>query len=93
MIQPPFEELKKDNGSLKRDKTKFEQILMKFEERRQKWLRLVQDEKTELEYNRAILSIYLLLRGNQMLISRRNSHIQWRTSRSCTQRSGDWATS
>ena len=49
--QPPFEELKKDNGSLKRDKLKFEEILRRFEERRQKWLRQVQDEKTELEYN------------------------------------------
>lgn len=54
--KPPFEELKKDNGSLKRDKLKFEEILRRFEERRQKWLRQVQDEKTELEYNRACLS-------------------------------------
>ncbi|KAI0670594.1 HEC/Ndc80p family-domain-containing protein [Trametes maxima] len=52
---PPFEELKKDNGSLRRDKLKFEEILRRFEERKQKWLRLVQDEKTELEYNLASL--------------------------------------
>ncbi|KAI0646849.1 HEC/Ndc80p family-domain-containing protein [Trametes meyenii] len=52
---PPFEELKKDNGSLRRDKLKFEEILRRFEERKQKWLRLVQDEKTELEYNVASL--------------------------------------
>ncbi|PIL23804.1 hypothetical protein GSI_13555 [Ganoderma sinense ZZ0214-1] len=52
---PPFEELKKDNGSLKRDKLKFEEILRRFEERKQKWLRQVQDEKTELEYNLADL--------------------------------------
>lgn len=55
--QPPFEELKKDNGSLKRDKLKFEEILRRFEERKQKWLRQVQDEKTELEYNRACPSV------------------------------------
>ena len=30
---------------------KFEGILVKFEERKQKWLRQVQDAKTELEYN------------------------------------------
>ena len=30
---------------------KFEQILLKIEERKQKWLRFVQDAKTELEYN------------------------------------------
>ncbi|KAH9901177.1 HEC/Ndc80p family-domain-containing protein [Cubamyces lactineus] len=52
---PPFEELKKDNGSLRRDKLKFEEILRRFEERKQKWTRLVQDEKTELEYNLANL--------------------------------------
>ncbi|KAI0781147.1 HEC/Ndc80p family-domain-containing protein [Trametes elegans] len=52
---PPFEELKKDNGSLRRDKLKFEEILRRFEERKQKWMRLVQDEKTELEYNIASL--------------------------------------
>ncbi|KAI0374672.1 hypothetical protein BV20DRAFT_986408 [Pilatotrama ljubarskyi] len=52
---PPFEELKKDNGSLRRDKLKFEEILRRFEERKQKWMRLVQDEKTELEYNLASL--------------------------------------
>ncbi|KAI0637190.1 HEC/Ndc80p family-domain-containing protein [Trametes polyzona] len=52
---PPFEELKKDNGSLRRDKLKFEEILRRFEERKHKWLRLVQDEKTELEYNLATL--------------------------------------
>ncbi|OJT08860.1 hypothetical protein TRAPUB_211 [Trametes pubescens] len=52
---PPFEELKKDNGSLQRDKLKFEEILRRFEERKQKWQRLVQDEKTELEYNIASL--------------------------------------
>ena len=54
--KPPFEELKKDNGSLKRDKLKFEEILRRFEERKQKWLRQVQDEKTELEYNCAYLA-------------------------------------
>ncbi|KAH9946289.1 HEC/Ndc80p family-domain-containing protein [Epithele typhae] len=52
---PPFEDLKKDNGSLRRDKLKFEEILRRFEERKQKWQRQVQDEKTELEYNRAQL--------------------------------------
>ena len=59
--QPPFEELKKDNGSLKRDKLKFEEILRRFEERRQKWLRQVQDEKTELEYNRTCTNVVLQL--------------------------------
>ncbi|KAI0807228.1 HEC/Ndc80p family-domain-containing protein [Fomes fomentarius] len=52
---PPFEDLKKDNGSLKRDRLKFEEILRRYEERKQKWLRQVQDEKTELEYNLANL--------------------------------------
>ncbi|RPD65917.1 hypothetical protein L226DRAFT_183236 [Lentinus tigrinus ALCF2SS1-7] len=52
---PPYEDLKKDNGSLKRDKLKFEEILRRYEERRQKWVRQVQDEKTELEYNMANL--------------------------------------
>ncbi|KAI0831084.1 HEC/Ndc80p family-domain-containing protein [Trametes gibbosa] len=51
----PFEDLKRDNGSLRRDKLKFEEILRRFEERKQKWMRLVQDEKTELEYNLASL--------------------------------------
>ncbi|OSD02863.1 hypothetical protein PYCCODRAFT_1444929 [Trametes coccinea BRFM310] len=52
---PPFEELKKDNGSLRRDAFKFEEILRRIEERKQKWTRLVQEEKTELEYNLANL--------------------------------------
>ncbi len=55
-FKPPFEDLKKDNGSLRRYKLKFEEILRRFEERRQKWLRQVQDEKTELEYNCGCLS-------------------------------------
>ena len=56
-MQPPYEELKKDNGSRKRDKLKFEEILRRYEERRQKWMRQVQDEKTELEYNRACVRL------------------------------------
>ncbi|KAH9854040.1 HEC/Ndc80p family-domain-containing protein [Lenzites betulinus] len=52
---PPFEDLKKDNGSLRRDKLKFEEILRRLDERKQKWMRLVQEEKTELEYNLASL--------------------------------------
>ncbi|KAI0742721.1 HEC/Ndc80p family-domain-containing protein [Daedaleopsis nitida] len=47
---PPYEELKKDNDSLKRDKFKFEEILRRWEERKQKWLREVQDIRTEVTY-------------------------------------------
>ena len=89
--KPPFEELKKDNGSLKRDKLKFEEILRRFEERRQKWLRQVQDEKTELEYNRAypspLFQTCVLILYNKWAIWReyvRKRSDSWASSRNRT---------
>ena len=82
VVKPPYEELKKDNGSLKRDKLKFEEILRRYEERKQKWMRQVQDEKTELEYN-CTLSSFLQCSAELTV------HAQWRIWRSCMQKSSD----
>ncbi|KAH9951392.1 HEC/Ndc80p family-domain-containing protein [Amylocystis lapponica] len=50
-LPAPIEKLKKDNGSLKHDKLKFEELLPRCEARKQKWINFVEREKAELAYS------------------------------------------